>query len=186
MAVLYDSPICLAVLNPKGRDPFLDYHDGPESYEKGVHAPVNFHAYAAATYGAFYDSASDLLQQKDRFDAVLVLIRRRTWITLAAVKELKAAGMRVIVSWKECSHNQVSRQLRNAKTIRAYGGNSRLGRWHSLTHAGMAAPMRTGWTERVLAKTEIHSHSLSDRIHGLGLFHSDGVASRNPDWDAGV
>ncbi len=121
MAVKYDSPICLAVLNPKGRDPFLDYHDGPESYENGVHAPVNFHAYAAATYGAFYNSADELLKQKDRFDAVLVLIRRRTWITLTAVKQLKAAGMRVIVSWKECSHNQVSRQLRNARTIRAYG-----------------------------------------------------------------
>ncbi|MCG8599604.1 MAG: hypothetical protein MI807_05640 [Verrucomicrobiales bacterium] len=121
MAVLYDSPICLAVLNPKGRDPHLDYSDGPDGYEKGVHAPINFHAYAAATYGAFFDSVEDVLKQKDRFDAVLVLIRRRTWITLEAVQELKSKGMRVIVSWKECSHNQVSQQLKTARAIRAYG-----------------------------------------------------------------
>lgn len=121
MAIHYESPVCLAVLNPKGRDPFLDYAKGPECYEPGVHAPINFHAFAAATYGAFFDSPERVLASRDRFDAVLVLIRRRTWISLAAVLKLKRAGMRVVVAWKECSHNQISRQLGSARAIRAYG-----------------------------------------------------------------
>lgn len=121
MAVLYDSPVRLAVLNPKGRDSYIDYCEGPDRYERGIHAPINFHAYAAATYGAFFDSVDQVIDERDRFSAVLVLIRRRTWITLQAVKKLKQAGMKVVVSWKECSHNQVTKQLRNAKTIAAYG-----------------------------------------------------------------
>ena len=48
MAIQYESPVCLAVLNPKGRDPYLDYSRGPDSYQRGIHAPMNFHAYAAA------------------------------------------------------------------------------------------------------------------------------------------
>lgn len=121
MAILYQSPVCLAVLNPKGRDPYLDYAKGPDDYERGVHAPVNFHAYAAATYGAFCDSVDSVLAARDRFDAVLVLIRRRTWLSLAAVKALKQAGMRVLVAWKECSHNQISRQLNSVRALQAYG-----------------------------------------------------------------
>jgi len=121
MAIHYESPVCLAVLNPKGRDPFLDYAKGPECYDPGVHAPINFHAFAAATCGAFFDSPEEVLASRDRFDAVLVLIRRRTWISLAAVLKLKRAGMRVVVAWKECSHNQISRQLGSARAIRAYG-----------------------------------------------------------------
>lgn len=121
MAIFYESPVCLAVLNPKGRDPFLDYAKGPECYDSNIHAPINFHAFAAATYGAFFDSAEAVLASRDRFDAVLVLIRRRTWISLAAVRKLKRAGMRVIVAWKECSHNQISRQLSSPRAVRAYG-----------------------------------------------------------------
>lgn len=121
MAILYKSPVCLAVLNPKGRDPYLDYADGPNSFERGIHAPVNFHAYAAATFGAFFDSTEQVIQERERFDAVLVLIRRRTWVTLEAVRKLKKAGLRVLVAWKECSHNQVSRQLNSLTAVRAYG-----------------------------------------------------------------
>ena len=91
------------------------------SFEPGIHAPVNFHAFAAATFGAFFDSVSDVLDSRSRFDAVLVLIRRRTWITLSAVKTLKQSGMRVCVAWKECSHNQISRQLSSPRSMRAYG-----------------------------------------------------------------
>lgn len=121
MAILYESPVRLAVLNPKGRDPYLDYSGGAEKYERGIHAPINFHAYAAATYGAFLDSTEEVIAKRDIFTAVLVLIRRRTWVTLDAVKRLKKAGLRVIVAWKECSHNQISRQLRIPKALRAYG-----------------------------------------------------------------
>ena len=121
MAILYESPVCLAVLNPRGGDPFLDFSQGPGTYQKGVHAPVNFHAYAAATRGAFFDSTEDFLVSRNRFDAVMVLIRRRTWITLAAVQKLKKAGVTVLVAWKECGREQISRQLLTVKAIKAYG-----------------------------------------------------------------
>lgn len=121
MAILYESPICLAVLNPKGRDPHLDYSQGPHRYSPGVHAPVNFHAYAAATYGAFFDSTEEVIEERDRFDGVLVLIRRRTWITLEAVEMLKNAGLNVMVAWKECSHNQITNQLKSRRALAAYG-----------------------------------------------------------------
>ncbi|MEM7603616.1 MAG: hypothetical protein AAF357_19665, partial [Verrucomicrobiota bacterium] len=85
------SPVSLAVLNPRGRDPFLDFAELPTEPVAGVHAPINFHAYAAATGGAFFDSTTELINQRNRFGAVLVLIRKRAWITLEAVRELKAA-----------------------------------------------------------------------------------------------
>ncbi len=114
-------PVCLAVLNPKGRDRFLDYAHGPGKYEPGTHPPINFHAYAAATRGAFFDSVDDLLQQKERFDAVLVLIRQRCWISLDAVKTLKAAGVTVLVSWKESGPYQITEQLSGSlKALQAY------------------------------------------------------------------
>lgn len=115
------SPVSLAVLNPGGRDPFLDYREIPSQPVNGVHAPVNFHAYAAATGGAFFDSTDDVIAQSERFDAVIVLIRKRAWISLKAVEALKQAGLPVIVSWKECSEAQIRKQLRSLRARRAYG-----------------------------------------------------------------
>ncbi|HRQ88839.1 MAG TPA: hypothetical protein PLA50_08585 [Bacteroidia bacterium] len=142
MAKLYESPVCIAVLNPKGRDPYLDYSDGPGDYEKGIHAPINFHAYAAATFGAFYDSTAQVIADRDRYDAVVVLIRRRTWITLEAVRLLKKTGMRVAVAWKECSHAQISNQLRSSRVLRAYG--EILATADGLLSPTLAWPPRTG------------------------------------------
>ncbi len=120
MAKLYESPVCLAVINPKGRDPFLDYKDGIDSYDPSIHAPVNFHAYAGATFGAFCDDVSQIIDQKDRFDAVVVLIRRRAWLSLEAAKKLKEAGFIVMAGWKECGHTQITNQLKSVKALRAY------------------------------------------------------------------
>ncbi len=120
MSKIYESPVCIAVLNPKGRDPFLDYSDGPAAFREGEHAPVNFHAYAAATFGAFFDSTDEVLKSAARFDAVVVLIRRRTWITLEAVRRLKNAGLTVFVAWKECGHTQITNQLYKVKALLAY------------------------------------------------------------------
>jgi len=121
MAVPYDSTVRIAVLNPKGRDPYLDYRNGPEGFSPDVHAPINFHAYAACTMGSFFDSTEQVIAERERFDAVLVLIRRRTWITLNAVERLKKAGIKTLVAWKECSHNQITRQLQSPRVLVAYG-----------------------------------------------------------------
>ena len=121
MAVSHESPVCLAVLNPKGRDPSLDYSNGPDRHEPGVHPPINYHAFAAATFGAFFDSTSGVIKERERFQAVLVLIRRRCWISLAAVQKLKEAGLTVIVAWKECGDQQNSQQLQRRRAQKAYG-----------------------------------------------------------------
>ena len=114
-------PVCVAVLNHKSRDGFVDYAHGPRKYVPGTHPPINYHAYAAATRGAFFDKATDVIEQKDRFDAVLVLIRSRTWVTLDAVKQLKEAGMKVLVSWKESGPYQITKQLSSStKALQGY------------------------------------------------------------------
>jgi hypothetical protein len=114
------SPVPIAVLNPRGRDPFLDYRELPSRPADDVHAPVNFHAYAAATGGAFFNSVDEVIAQKRRFGAIIVLIRKRAWITLKAVETLKTAGIPVIISWKECSETQIRKQLRSLRAGMAY------------------------------------------------------------------
>src|SRR5450432_3311231 len=44
----------LTVLNPGGHDPAQDFSDGVPGPNDSVHAPVNFHGYAACTGGAFH------------------------------------------------------------------------------------------------------------------------------------
>ena len=114
------APICLAVLNPGGRDPHLDYAGGPGKPTDPGHPPVNYHAYAAATGGAFFDRTEAVLKERDRFDAVLVLIRNRVPVSLAAIRELKDAGMTVLAAWKEAGPYQISDQLKSARSLSAY------------------------------------------------------------------
>ncbi len=111
--------IRLAVLNPEGRDTVIDYAEGPGEYRAGVHPPINYHAYAAATRGKFFDSVSDVLAE-DRFDVVLVLIRRRVGVSLKAVKALKNKGRNVWVAWKESGPYQITAQLRSSKILSYY------------------------------------------------------------------
>lgn len=109
----------LAVLNPGGRDAAIDYADGPGKYQPEQHPPINFHAYAAATRGKFFNSVNEVLQD-DRFDVVLVLIRHRVGISLKAVKALKNKGRKVWVSWKEAGPYQVTAQLHSSKILSHY------------------------------------------------------------------
>ena len=111
--------MCLAVLNPEGRDAKIDYADGPGEYLEGQHPPINFHAYAAATRGKFCNSIDDVMGD-GRFDAVLVLIRQRVGLSLKAVKALKNKGHQVWVSWKEAGPYQITSQLRSSKILSHY------------------------------------------------------------------
>ncbi|MCB1062428.1 MAG: hypothetical protein KDN20_05850 [Verrucomicrobiae bacterium] len=114
------APICLAVLNPGGRDPSIDYAHGPRKPGKDPHPPINYHAYAAATKGGFFDRASAILEQQDRFDAVLVLIRSRVNVSLEAIRKLKDAGVPVLAAWKESGPYQIADQLRSTRSLEAY------------------------------------------------------------------
>ncbi|MEO0447280.1 MAG: hypothetical protein AAF191_14500 [Verrucomicrobiota bacterium] len=100
----------LAVLNPRGKDPFISYEQGPGSYKPGIHPPVNFHAYAAATGGAFCQEVEQVMEDS-RFRLCLLLLRRRIAPCLEAIRRLKDAGLPVLVSWKETGHTQLAAQL---------------------------------------------------------------------------
>jgi hypothetical protein len=107
-------PAKLAVLNPGGKDPFQDFAGFAGPVDAKAHAPVNYHAYTACTGGAFHCKASTIPEDQSR---VLVLLRRDLKPGLAAVRELKAKGKKVAVSWKESGLHQVAQQLDDPKNI---------------------------------------------------------------------
>lgn len=132
----------LAVLNPKGRDPFIDYTRGVGPWRGGVHAPINFHAYAACTRGAFFDSP-EALARDSRFPVVLLLIRHRTFVSLEAARRLKQAGKILLVSWKECGPYQIAEQLRCATALEDYAEILDLA--DGILSPTLAPPPRWGW-----------------------------------------
>jgi hypothetical protein len=97
------------VVNPQGRDAPVDYRSGVTPPDAPGHPPVNYWAFAAATGGRFHRDAAGLTE---RVHAVLVLIRQRVGVSLDAVRQLKAAGHTVWVSWKETGARQIEHQLR--------------------------------------------------------------------------
>lgn len=96
------------VLNPHGRDPEQHFRDGAGDPGDPGHAPVNFHAYAACTDGAFHVDPRRCIEEQR---PVLVLIRHRLRQTLKVVQQLKGAGLRCFVCWKETGLQQVAAQL---------------------------------------------------------------------------
>lgn len=111
----------IAVLNPGGRDSFLDYRDGPGPFQPGIHPPINFHAFAACSRGAFCQHTSEILQQHPgRFHHALLLLRHRLSPCLQAIRDLRAAGIHVWLSWKECGYSQVAAQLSQPSLWPAY------------------------------------------------------------------
>lgn len=134
----------LAVLNPNGRDRFVDYTHGPGKYRSGNHPPINYHAYAAATRGAFFDKTQDVLDAPaGRFDAVLVLIRRKVSLSLEAVKKLKAAKKTVIVAWKESGPYQIGEQLDRPAVLADYSEILALA--DGILSPTLVKPPRWGW-----------------------------------------
>ena len=104
----------LAVLNPGGRDPEQRFPDGAGAPDPRVHAPVNYHAYAACTRGGFF---RDVRAIPVEMRAVLVLLRKDLKSALLAVKALKAEGRTVAISWKESGLHQVAQQLDSATNL---------------------------------------------------------------------
>src|SRR4051812_14878340 len=88
----------LAVLNPGGNDPEQHFRDFAGLPTKDGHPPVNYHAYAACTGGSFYKDPNKIPGPQEN---VLLLLRRDLAKCLKALEFLKAAGKRVVVSWKE-------------------------------------------------------------------------------------
>ena len=106
-----DSPASfrLTVLNPGGRDPEQQFQSVPGPGE-GPHPPINFHAFAACTKGAFHRDTRGALSEKT---PVLVLLRSDFRASERALVELKKERRIVAVSLKETGSHQIAQQLRD-------------------------------------------------------------------------
>ena len=106
-----DSPenFRLTVLNPGGRDPEQQFHSVPAPGEGG-HPPINFHAFAACTLGAFHRDVRRTIGEKT---PVLLLLRSDFRASERALTELKREGRTVAVSLKETGLHQIAQQLRD-------------------------------------------------------------------------
>jgi len=99
----------LTVLNPGGRDPEQQFHDLPAPGE-GAHPPINFHAFAACTLGAFHRNARRAIAEET---PVLLLLRSDFRASERALHDLKKQGRIVAVSLKETGLHQIAQQLRD-------------------------------------------------------------------------
>ena len=104
-----DSPenFRLTVLNPGGRDPEQQFHSVPAPGE-GPHPPINFHAFAACTLGAFH---RDVCRAIGENTPVLLLLRSDFRTSERALTDLKKEGRTVAVSLKETGLHQIAQQL---------------------------------------------------------------------------
>ena len=97
----------LTVLNPGGRDPEQQFHSLPGPGE-GAHPPINFHAFAACTFGAFHRDARQAIAEDT---PVLLLLRSDFRASERALADLKKQGRTVVVSLKETGLHQIAQQL---------------------------------------------------------------------------
>src|SRR5437879_2368750 len=99
----------LTVLNPGGRDPEQKFHKLPGPGE-GAHPPINFHAFAACTLGAFHYNPRSAIAE----DTPIVLLLRSDFrASERAWHDLKKQGRTVAVSLKETGLHQIAKQLRD-------------------------------------------------------------------------
>ena len=99
----------LTVLNPSGHDPEQEFHDLSAPGE-GAHSPINFHAFAACTKGAFHHNPRRAIAEDT---PVLLLLRGDFRASERALADLKKHGRTVVVSLKETGLHQIAQRLCN-------------------------------------------------------------------------
>jgi hypothetical protein len=99
----------LTVLNPGGRDPEQQFESVPGP-GKGPHPPINFHAFAACTSGAFHRDVGRAVAENT---PVLLLLRGDFRASERALTVLKRERRFVAVSLKETGLHQIAQQLRD-------------------------------------------------------------------------
>jgi hypothetical protein len=99
----------LTVLNPKGHDSEEQFHDLPGPGQS-AHPPINFHAFAACTHGAFHQKPRRAIAENT---PVLLLLRGDFRSSERALAELKKHGRTVVVSLKETGLHQIAQQVCN-------------------------------------------------------------------------
>lgn len=107
----------LAVLNPGGRDPEQHFPEGAGVPDEKAHPPVNYHAFAACTGGAFYRQDQAIPREQKE---VLLLLRSDLKSARQAIIELRRAGRTVAIAWKEAGAFQVAEQLAKPARLRLF------------------------------------------------------------------
>ena len=97
----------LTVLNPKGHDSEEQFHDLPGPGQS-AHSPINFHAFAACTHGAFHQNPRRAIAENT---PVLLLLRGDFRASERALADLKKHDRTVVVSLKETGLHQIAQQL---------------------------------------------------------------------------
>ena len=106
----------LTVLNPGGRDSEQSFRAPVEPGSK-LHAPVNFHGFAACAHG-FFDR--DVQRAVVEELPVLLLLRGDFASCERALAELKKHGRKVAVSLKETGLHQIAQQLSNPRRLERF------------------------------------------------------------------
>jgi hypothetical protein len=99
----------LTVLNPGGRDPEQQFRSVSPPGE-GPHPPINFHAFAACSLGAFHRDTQHAIAENT---PVVLLLRSDFRASERALTDLKKEGRTVAVSLKETGLHQIAQQLRD-------------------------------------------------------------------------
>src|SRR5437764_914353 len=99
----------LTVLNPSGRDRQQQFQNLPGPGE-GAHPPINFHAFAACSLGAFHFNPRQAIVEGT---PVLLLLRSDFRASERALSDLKKQGRTVAISLKETGLHQIAQQLCN-------------------------------------------------------------------------
>jgi hypothetical protein len=107
----------LAVLNPGGNDKEQSFPDFAGAPDNHVHAPINYHAYAACTQGTFSRDHKAIPQHANN---VLMLLGNSMRPALRAIDALRARGCKVAISWKESGAGQVARRLDDPKNLEGF------------------------------------------------------------------
>lgn len=107
----------VAVLNPGGRDPDQSFPDFAGAPDEKVHAPVNYHAFAACTGGVF---ASDYDAIPRDVRAVILLLTHDLSRAAKAITRLRREKKCVVVAWKEAGGHQVAEQLVGGRNIELF------------------------------------------------------------------
>src|SRR5256885_10690998 len=93
-------------LNPGGYDPEQQFRSVPAPGE-GAHPPINFHAFAACTQGAFHQNPRHAIVENT---PVLLLLRGDFRASERALVDLKKHRRTVVVSLKETGLHQIAQQ----------------------------------------------------------------------------
>lgn len=113
MASTDAKPFKLTVLNPGGRDA-EQYFDDVTTPESAGHPPVNFHAFAACTGGAFHREVEHAIAEKT---PILLLLRGDFKASQRALIECQKEKRTVVVSLKETGLHQIAQQMSDGGRI---------------------------------------------------------------------